>query len=70
MPDESPATSKELVRLKEAFRTSLASAGFAGSGRNEHVVAELESSLLRSRLTRREVRLWLGVIAALARRRR
>lgn len=57
-----------MARLREAFRTALDSAGYAGLGRNVHVVAELESSLLRSRLTRREVELWLGAIAALTRR--
>ncbi len=65
---EALATSKELSRLKEAFRASLAFAGYAGPGRNAGVVAELESSLLRTRLTKREVTLWLGVLAALARR--
>jgi tRNA/rRNA methyltransferase len=65
---ETPATSKELDRLKEALRDSLAAAGYAGPGRNAHVVAELESSLLRARLTKREVTLWLGALAALGRR--
>ena len=64
-----PATSKELARLKAALRSTLASAGFAGPGRNRHVVAELESSLLRTRLTAREVTLWLGALAALGRKR-
>jgi tRNA/rRNA methyltransferase len=66
--DEIPATSKELARLREAFRASLTAAGFAGPDRNVNVVAELESSLVRARLTRREVELWLGAIAALTRR--
>jgi len=65
---EAPATSKELSRLKAAFRACLASGGFAGPGRSAQVVAELESSLLRARLTRRETTLWLGALAALSRR--
>jgi tRNA/rRNA methyltransferase len=65
---ETPATSKELSRLKAAFRASLASGGFSGPGRSAQVVAELESSLLRARLTRRETKLWLGALAALSRR--
>jgi len=65
---EAPATSKELSRLKAAFRAGLASGGFAGPGRSAQVVAELESSLLRARLTRRETTLWLGALAALSRR--
>lgn len=65
--EEEPATSKELARLKESLRAALAAAGYAGRGRNAHVVAELESSLLRSRPTAREVTLWLGALAALSR---
>ncbi len=61
------ASSKELARLKDSIRSALAAAGYAGRGRNAHVVAELESSLLRSRLTSREVTLWLGALAALSR---
>ncbi len=64
---EAPATSKQLALLKETLRRSLAAAGYAGRGRNAHVVAELESSLLRSGLTTREVTLWLGAFAALSR---
>jgi TrmH family RNA methyltransferase len=67
--DEEPATSKQLARLKETLRQSLGAAGYAGAGRNRIVVAELESSLLRARLTRREVTLWLGALAALSRKR-
>ena len=67
--DEEPATSKQLARLKETFRQSLSAAGYAGAGRNRHVVAELGSSLLRARLTNREVTLWLGALAALSRKR-
>lgn len=66
-PEAKAATSKELSRLKEAFRASLSAAGYAGPGRNAGVVAELESSLLRAGLTKREVTLWLGVLAALGR---
>ncbi len=66
-PEAKAATSKELSRLKEAFRASLSAAGYAGPGRNAGVVAELESSLLRAGLTKREVTLWLGALAALGR---
>ena len=67
-PHEAPASSKELARLKESLRESLSAAGYAGRGRNAQVVAELEASLLRARLTRRETTLWLGALAALGRR--
>ncbi len=65
-----PATSKELSLLKDSLRSALAAAGYAGAGRNAHVVAELESSLLRAGLTSREATLWLGALAALGRPRR
>jgi TrmH family RNA methyltransferase len=65
-PSEAPATSKELALLKESLGASLAAARYAGRGRNAGVVAELESTLLRSRLTRREATLWLGALAALS----
>lgn len=64
---EAPATSKELSRLRAVLRVSLAAGRYAGPGRNAHVVAELESSLLRAGLTKREVTLWLGALAALGR---
>ncbi len=67
-PLEAPAPSKDLARLKESLRESLSAAGYAGRGRNAQVVAELEASLLRARLTRRETTLWLGALAALGRR--
>ena len=63
-----PATARELSRLRASLRASLVAAGHAGAGRNARVVAELESSLLRARLTRRETTLWLGALAALSRR--
>jgi TrmH family RNA methyltransferase len=65
----SNATSRELSLLRDSLRASLAAAGYAGRGRNAQVVAELESSLLRSGLTAREVTLWLGAFAALSRHR-
>jgi TrmH family RNA methyltransferase len=65
--DDETASSRMLARLRTSLRTSLASSGYAGRGRNAHVVAELESSLLRSGLTTREVTLWLGAFAALSR---
>ncbi|MFI5181544.1 MAG: RNA methyltransferase [Thermoanaerobaculia bacterium] len=65
--EEVTATSKELSFLKISLRSALAAAGYAGLGRNAHVVAELESSLLRAGLTAREVALWLGALAALGR---
>lgn len=66
-PEAKAAASKELSRLKDALRASLSAAGYAGRGRNAGVVAELESSLLRAGLTKREVTLWLGALAALGR---
>ena len=66
-PDDAPATSKELFLLKTSLRSVLSAAGYAGRSRNANVVAELESSLLRSRPTCREVTLWLGALAALSR---
>lgn len=68
--DDEMARSRELARLRRTLRTSLSDAGYAGRGRNAHVVAELESSLLRCGLTTREVTLWLGAFAALSRARR
>jgi TrmH family RNA methyltransferase len=65
--DDANAKSKELSLLKGSLRSALSAAGYAGRGRNAHVMAELESSLLRSRLTTREVTLWLGAFAALSR---
>ncbi len=67
--DDEPAPSNDLARLKDALSATLGAAGYAGAGRNRYVVAELESSLLRARLTRREVTLWLGALAALSRKR-
>ncbi len=64
-----PASARELSRLKGSLRVTLAAARYAGPGRNAGVVAELESSLLRARLTPREVTLWLGALAALGRSR-
>jgi TrmH family RNA methyltransferase len=66
-PGGESATSKELSLLKDSLRAAVAAARYAGPGRNAGVVAELESSLLRARLTRREARLWLGALAALSR---
>jgi TrmH family RNA methyltransferase len=66
--DDETASSRELARLRTAFRGALLAAGYAGRGRNALVVAELESSLLRARLTRRETTLWLGALSALGRR--
>jgi tRNA/rRNA methyltransferase len=65
--DDETASSRDLARLRRTLRSSLSAAGFAGRGRNAHVVAELESSLIRSGLTSREVTLWLGAFAALSR---
>lgn len=65
--EDGTATSKELSLLKISLRSALAAAGYAGHGRNASVVAELESSLLRTRPTGREVTLWLGALAALGR---
>lgn len=64
------ATSKDLSLLRASLRSVLSAAGYAGRGRNAGVLAELESSLLRARLTRREATLWLGALAALSKPRR
>ncbi len=63
---DAPAASMELSLLRISLRSVLAASGFAGRGRNAHVVAELESSLLRAGLSSREATLWLGALSALA----
>ena len=61
------APAREVTRLLEAFRSTLAAAGFPGKARSDEVVSEMESFLRRGKPTEREVTLLLGALAALRR---
>ncbi len=61
------ATDTELARIEDALRTALRDAGFL-VGPERHAVRDLLGALRRSRLTRREARLWLAALRTLARR--
>lgn len=66
-PADARATSSELARLRGALGRALEDAGFVHGAAGQRARAELESSLLRSHLTSREVSLWLGAVGALHR---
>ena len=61
------APAREVTRLLEAFRSTLAAAGFPGKARSDEVVSEMESFLRRGKPTEREVTLLLGALSALRR---
>ncbi|MEO6323317.1 MAG: RNA methyltransferase [Thermoanaerobaculia bacterium] len=61
------APAREVTRLLEAFRGTLAAAGFPGKGRSYEVVAEMEALLRRGKPTPREITLLLGALAAVNR---
>ncbi len=58
------ASSEEISRLLRSLRGALASAGYPGAPHADQILAELECSLKRARLTPREVSLWNGALAA------
>ncbi len=57
----------ELLRVEEALREALAAGGFL-RGPERHAVRDLARTLRRSRLTRREARLWIAAMRRVARR--
>lgn len=65
--DGGHATSAELARVRAALVSTLEEAGFTRGPIRTRARAELETTLLRARLTSREASLWLGALAALAR---
>jgi tRNA (cytidine32/uridine32-2'-O)-methyltransferase len=66
-PDEKCAPARDVRRLLDSFKETLSLAGYPGRGHSKEVLAEIESFLKRGRPTSREVTLFLGALAALAR---
>jgi tRNA/rRNA methyltransferase len=60
------ATDAELSRIEEALRGALRAARFL-AGPERHAVRDLQDTLRRARLSRREARLWLAALATLGR---
>jgi tRNA/rRNA methyltransferase len=60
------ATDAELGRVEDALRAALRARGFL-AGPERHAVRDLAAALRRSRLTRREARLWLAALRTLGR---
>jgi tRNA/rRNA methyltransferase len=60
------ATDGELSAVEEALRAALRGAGFL-AGPERHAVRDLAAALRRSRLSRREARLWLAALKTLGR---
>jgi tRNA/rRNA methyltransferase len=65
-PRAVPATDAELERVEEALRSALRGGGFL-AGPERHAVRDLAATLRRSRLTRREARLWLAALRRVGR---
>ncbi|HSB36481.1 MAG TPA: RNA methyltransferase [Thermoanaerobaculia bacterium] len=68
-PEELSAPAKDVRRLLDTLKSTLASAGYPGRGRSKEVVAEIESFVKRGWPTARETKLLLGALAALGRKR-
>lgn len=62
---DDPAPARDVARLLDSFRETLAAAGYPGPGRSREVLAEMESLLRRGRPSVREVSLFLGAFASL-----
>ncbi len=62
------ATDAELARVEEALRAALRASRFL-AGPERHAVRDLQATLRRARLSRREARLWIAALRTLARRR-
>ena len=60
------ATDAELARIEEALRSTLRASRFL-AGPERHAVRDLQATLRRARLSRREARLWLSALLALGR---
>jgi len=60
-PRAPPATDGELTEVESALRSALGAGGFV-AGPERHAVRDLADTLRRSRLTRREARLWLAAL--------
>jgi tRNA/rRNA methyltransferase len=65
-PRATPATDAELGRVEEALRGVLRGGGFL-AGPERHALRDLEATLRRARLTRREARLWLAALRRVGR---
>ncbi|ABC82757.1 RNA methyltransferase [Anaeromyxobacter dehalogenans] len=63
---EAGATDAELSAVEEALRAALRGGGFL-AGPERHAVRDLAAALRRSRLSRREARLWLAALRTLGR---
>jgi tRNA/rRNA methyltransferase len=61
------ADDAELLRVEAALRDALAAGGFL-RGPERHAVRDLSRTLRRSRLSRREARLWIAALRRVARR--
>jgi TrmH family RNA methyltransferase len=60
------ATAAGLSRVEEALRAALRASRFL-AGPERHAVRDLQATLRRARLSRREARLWLSALVALGR---
>lgn len=61
------APDAELLQVEEALRAALSARGFL-RGPERHAVRDLSRTLRRSRLTRREARLWIAALRRVARK--
>ena len=60
------ATDAELLRIEEALRAALRGGGFL-AGPERHAIRDMQATLRRARLSRREARLWLAALKTLCR---
>jgi tRNA/rRNA methyltransferase len=65
-PRQEGASDAELGAVEEALRVALRAGGFL-AGPERHAVRDLAATLRRSRLSRREARLWLAALRTLGR---
>jgi tRNA/rRNA methyltransferase len=60
--DDSEVTASEIDLLLDKLEGTLTMAGFVNESNRERMLIEIRSSVMRVRLTRRELNLWLGAL--------